>query len=721
MAVPLLLIAVPEIGLRLAGNGHPTGFFLKKEIGGRPVYIENGDFGLRFFPPELARTPSPVILPADKGSNTYRIFVLGESAALGDPEPAFGFGRYLGALLGERYPGTRFEVICTAMTAINSHVILPIARDCAQHDGDLWVIYMGNNEFVGPFGPGTVFGAQTPGLGFIRASLALKQLRLVQWLEATARKSADRSAAPVSWGGMKMFLDHQVIPEDPRKPTVYGHFRQNLEAILDTAERAGVKVVVSTVGSNLKDCPPFASTNSAALTDSARNDWRRAFAAATNAAANGNWVEAKNQFKAANRLDDTFAGSHFGEGRCDLKLDDRAAALRALELARDRDSLPFRADTEINRIIAEVGARRSGAGLAVVDAAAALNAASGQGVAGREFFHEHVHLNFEGNYLLARSVAESVVKLLPAAITSQASAAPWASFETCSRRLALSDWDRRRVYDNIAHRLMEPPFSNQPDRALLSDKIRQDLAAVRQRLKPEATESARLLYQAALKTAADDFLILGNYAKFLEDIGELGAAESAWEKERDLLPFEAAPHFYLGKIQARQRKTDAAMASLSRALQIRPDITEALQEKARLLTETRRPEEALALLQQAAIQQPRNARIHLQMAETYALQDRRELALNSLRRAVEAQPSLWEPHYLLGVELAAGNEIAEARSQFGEAVRLRPEFALGRLNYGIALAKTGRISDAILQLEEAVRLDPANAKAAGYLQTLRSR
>ena len=47
------------------------------------------------------------------------------------------------------------------MTGINSHVILPLARDCEEARADVWVIYMGNNEVVGPFGAGTVFGSQT--------------------------------------------------------------------------------------------------------------------------------------------------------------------------------------------------------------------------------------------------------------------------------------------------------------------------------------------------------------------------------------------------------------------------------------------------------------------------------------------------------------------------------------------------------------------------------
>ncbi|HRI12361.1 MAG TPA: hypothetical protein PLX89_05085, partial [Verrucomicrobiota bacterium] len=64
--------------------------------------------------PRSARVqPSP-------STNTLRILVFGESAALGDPEPAFGVCRFLEALLEARLPGKRIEVINTAITALNS-------------------------------------------------------------------------------------------------------------------------------------------------------------------------------------------------------------------------------------------------------------------------------------------------------------------------------------------------------------------------------------------------------------------------------------------------------------------------------------------------------------------------------------------------------------------------------------------------------------------------
>src|SRR5262249_15982745 len=150
-----------------------------------------------------------------------------ESAAMGDPQPAYSASRYLEVLLRERFPGEKFEVINLGITAINSHVILPIARECAARQGDVWIIYMGNNEMVGPFGAATVFGARASPMGLVKLNLVLQRSRVGQLLVAWSRQLRGKSKE-TSWGGMRMFLQNQVPPADPAKETVYRNFERNL-------------------------------------------------------------------------------------------------------------------------------------------------------------------------------------------------------------------------------------------------------------------------------------------------------------------------------------------------------------------------------------------------------------------------------------------------------------------------------------------------------------
>src|SRR5690349_22627769 len=97
--VPVLVLGGIELGLRLAGYGYETDFFSRIRINNRDFYVPNEKFGSRFFPPAIARTTTPFRFPAKKPTNSYRIFLLGESAAMGDPDPSYGVGRYLQVLL----------------------------------------------------------------------------------------------------------------------------------------------------------------------------------------------------------------------------------------------------------------------------------------------------------------------------------------------------------------------------------------------------------------------------------------------------------------------------------------------------------------------------------------------------------------------------------------------------------------------------------------------
>ena len=111
-----------ELGLRVGGYGRNPHFFLDgSKVEERRVLIDNREFGRWVFPQGMDRAPfpNPFVLNEHKQRGTYRIFVLGESAAMGFPEPSFSFSRVLEIMLRERYPDTRFEVVNAAMCAFS--------------------------------------------------------------------------------------------------------------------------------------------------------------------------------------------------------------------------------------------------------------------------------------------------------------------------------------------------------------------------------------------------------------------------------------------------------------------------------------------------------------------------------------------------------------------------------------------------------------------------
>jgi tetratricopeptide (TPR) repeat protein len=740
---PLLLLGGLEAALRLGGFGYPTSFFLTVWRGGQKLLIENARFGWRFVSPTLARTPQPVTLPAVKPPGTCRIFVLGESAAMGDPEPAYGFPRMLQVLLEARYPDTHFEVVNVAMTAINSHVILPIARECAHRQGDIWVVYMGNNEVVGPYGPGTVFGTRSANLAWLRASLALKRTRIGQLLETARSRWGSEKNSP-QWQGMEMFLEQQVASDDPRLEGVCRNFQRNLEDILKAGIKGGAKIIVSTVASNLKDCAPFGSMHSAGLSPANLNEWDQLSQAGFRLVAARDFAGAFTVLSQAVQLDPAYAEIHYRLGECQWALERYAEAEREFAKARDLDTLRFRTDTRLNDIIRKAAADRVGVGIYLFDACAMFAGQSPHGVTGDEFFYEHVHLNQAGNYLLARGVADQVANVLPLG-KANGTAPEWLSVDECANRLALTAWNRQRILEELAERLRRPPFAQQLHHEERDQRLRQALAKDTTVSEPGSRSRYSALYQQAIERAPSDWVLHSQYAKMLEALGDTSGAEREFSKVVEWVPQHAVAQYYLGRLLNRGQDRRPAMEHLQAALRLIPHFAEAhnsmgialahlgkyesayreyamaLQYKPGLadaqvdwgltLASQGKAPEAMAHYQAALVINSNSAPAHLCLARLLVQQDKGREAFAHFVAAFRLQRDSAEQNCQLGKEASAQNKSLEALARYLRAVELRPDLAEARHNLGIELGHQGRWREARTQLLEAVRLQPGSATA----------
>src|SRR5689334_14584372 len=79
LGLPLLSFGLLELGLRLAGFGYPVSFLLNSSNHGQSTFVQNDQFGWRFFGPRMARQPFAASIPREKPTDTVRVFVFGES------------------------------------------------------------------------------------------------------------------------------------------------------------------------------------------------------------------------------------------------------------------------------------------------------------------------------------------------------------------------------------------------------------------------------------------------------------------------------------------------------------------------------------------------------------------------------------------------------------------------------------------------------------------
>ena len=520
---PLLLLGLVEAGLRISGVGYPTEVTVPCTIQGRPAFCYNLFFAAPFFPPGMIKTPQMYAIPAEKPPGTFRIVVLGESAAMGDPEPSFGFSRYLEVMLRERYPDMKFEMVNTGSVAINSHVVLPIAKGLAKQRPDVFIIYSGNNEVVGPYGPGTALTSGGMSLPVIRGSIFYHSTRIGQLLTQVGTPKRE-------WGGMAMFLGNQVRANSPLMKYAYANFEQNLRDTIAVARNAGARVIVSTVASNLMDCAPFASLHREDLGPDALRSWSALVQQGAEQENAGSYAEALKLYLSAASIDGDYAELEFRIARCLRALGDYSAAREHFLRARDLDTLRFRADSKINDINRSVA--RSSPGAELVDADAIFAKESLNGVTGSELVYEHVHMTPQGSYMLARAMFLQIAKQLPSAVEHSLQAEDVPSEAECERWLAFTKHDRSRVAAEMLRRLQEPPFTNQLNHS--EQVFRLMMKAQDSDENPNDTATQ---YQWAIAKDPDDRILHFNYGVFLYPYNP-AAAEQQFRAAR---PFDGFP------------------------------------------------------------------------------------------------------------------------------------------------------------------------------------
>lgn len=679
--IPVLLLISLECGLRLFGYGYPTSAIVKHKLEEKEVYCHNYQFGWRFFPRNLARDFDGFVFETDKSPKTYRIFVLGASAAMGMPAPAYNFGRILEVMLNDMYPDIKFEVHTAATVAINSHVVLEITKDCARYDPDLFIVYLGNNEVVGPYGPGTIFAPLSPRLSLIRANIAVKTTRTGQLVEQILNSVIPQSNAPRQWQGLGMFLEQQVRHDSTALESVYSHFEKNLQDICQTARKSGAKVIVSNVECNLKDSPPFASLHRADMTETEKQSWQQIYQKGIDYQTDKQYTQAIKTYLAAAEIDETFADLQFRLGECYWESDNYDIAKQYYLKACQYDTLRFRADVRINNIIQHVADKRDREGIYFADSIAALDENSPHQTPGRELFYEHVHFNFKGNYILARTIFSHIQKILPPASTQKTQMV--LTEKQAAECLAYTNFERHGFLDQIYQKMLnEPPFTNQLNHNEFMVNTKQHIEELDTTLQTSGLKDCLRIHETAVKKNPDDWHLLWQYSVFLGNaLKDIKAQEVQLRNLIRRCPYDSA-YLSLGKILHKQGKVKEAQDVLYELLKLKPNSGKSHLELVLIYRQLRDNKKYIEhLLKSLSIYPTSSIEPYGALAEAYSIAGKPDKAIRTLYQATTIFPETETApaHASLGYMLNAQGKYEKAMKELKIALKINPDYANDKL------------------------------------------
>jgi len=370
--LPVLFFVLLELGLRIFGYGYNNDQWIQLSDG---KLVLNPDIARRYFYFTNSLPYSNLdVFDEIKGSNTFRVFILGGSTTAGFPyAPGGSFSRYLQQRLDIVYPASKIEVVNLGMTAVNSYSIRDLFPGVLQQQPDLIIIYAGHNEYYGAFGVGSMESLGTS-RGLVNFVLLLKRFKTVELVTNVIREFSRLFSLSTPEKKdvtmMTKMVKEQSIPLDSE--LYYAgieQFRENLKDILNWVKETNIPVLLSTLTCNLRDQHPFVSIST-------------------------------DKFPPADII--------YNLAHQELLKSNIQTADSLFKYSKELDALRFRSPNLINEIILSFGKEYN---YYVVDVDSAFKSVSPFGIVGNNLMTDHLHPTLNGYQFMGRLFFEAMNKL----------------------------------------------------------------------------------------------------------------------------------------------------------------------------------------------------------------------------------------------------------------------------------------------------------------------
>ena len=195
-----------------------------------------------------------------------------------------------------------------------------------------------------------------------------------------------------------------------------------------------------------------------------------------------------------------------------------------------------------------------------------------------------------------------------------------------------------------------------------------------------------------------------------------GNINEAEEIYLELIERESKSHIAYGNlaviyIMKGNKEREQIIYLLKKALQIKPEFPDALNNLGVALKEKGDFNSAIPCFQKAIKLKPDYAEAHTNLGNILLVQRELNSAIPYFQKAIKLKPDYAEAHYNLGVTLQEKGDLNSAIKSYQKAINLNPEYQNAYYNLGVALDEKGDLYSAIPCFQKAIKLNPDYAEA----------
>lgn len=171
----------------------------------------------------------------------------------------------------------------------------------------------------------------------------------------------------------------------------------------------------------------------------------------------------------------------------------------------------------------------------------------------------------------------------------------------------------------------------------------------------------------------------------------------------------------IGFYQFGKGRTDEAMDSYRKALEIKPDYEDALNNLGHAFAGRKDFVHAIPLYEAALRIRPNHIEVHNNYGNALSEVGQLEAAITNYQFVLAHQPDHADAHNNLGIAFAMQGKLDDALPHFQAAIRLKKEYASAHSNLGNVYAAKHQLDQAVAELELALKLSPEDAQAHNNL------